>query len=109
MVKTVTFGSAIFLTVTNLEGSSQNCSYLFENGRGKNCPKMFLGSPLKTKTMAINFGILKLISYSYCKSHCITKYGFTVLLLKKIILSRWRHQSLSNVIVDLSKNDVMLQ
>ena len=44
---------------------------------------MFLGSPLKTKTMAINFGILKLISYSYCKSHCTTKYGFTVTAFEK--------------------------
>ena len=87
----------------------KNCSYLFEDGRGKNCPKTFLGSPLKTKTMAINFGILKLISYSYCKSHCTTKYGFTVLFLKKIILSWWRHQSLSNVMIDLGKNDVMFQ
>ena len=81
----------------------KNCSYLFEDGRGKNCPKTFLGSPLKTKTMAINFGVLKLISYSYCRSHCTTKYGFTVLFLKKIILSWWRHQSLSNVMVVWAK------
>ena len=57
--------------------------------------------------MAINFGILKLISYSYCKSHCTTIYGFTVLLLKKIILSSRRHPSLSNVTVDLGKKAVV--
>ena len=58
MVKTVTFGSAISLTVTNLEGSLKKLSYLFEDGKGKNCLKTIPWSPLKTKPMAMNFGIL---------------------------------------------------
>ena len=87
MIKRVTFGSAISLVVTNVEESSKNCLYLFEDGRGKNNSKTFLGSPPKTKTVAINFGILLLISYAYSKSHCSTKYGFSVLSLKKLILS----------------------
>ena len=49
MIKRVIVGSAISLTVTNLEGSSKNCLYLFKDGRGKNCSKTFFGSPLKTK------------------------------------------------------------
>ena len=48
------------MTVTNLgRGKLKKIAFiLFEDGKGKNCSKTFLGSPLKTKTMAINFGIL---------------------------------------------------
>ena len=43
-----------------------------------------LGSPLKTKTVTINFGILELICCSYSKSHCSTKYGFYSIGFEKI-------------------------
>ena len=42
MDKTVTFGSAISRTVTNLVESSKNYLCLVEDGSGKNAQKRFL-------------------------------------------------------------------
>ena len=50
MVKTVTFGSAISLTVTNLEGSSETVAFIYsKTARVKTAQKRFLGVHGKQK------------------------------------------------------------
>ena len=108
MVNTLTFDSNISQIITNIQGSSK-IAFIYSKTAGINtAQKRFLGVHWPQKTMAINYGFLKLISYSYSRSHCSTKHGFYDIFFKKIDfelmmlpIMKWR------IVVDFGKNAVV--